>query len=80
MSLCSYDKKRTAKEKAYNLRENRKKYPNAYKPWSTNDDKFLVTLHYKGRSIKELMSIFKRNEGAIQSRIKKLIDKANREK
>ena len=68
------------KEKAYNLRENRKQFPNAHKPWSTDDDKLLVTLHYEGRSIKELMSIFKRNEGAIQSRIKKLIDKANREK
>lgn len=68
------------KEKAYNLRENRKQFPNAYKPWSTDDDKLLVTLHYENRSIKELMSIFKRNEGAIQSRIKKLIDKANREK
>ena len=68
------------KEKAYNLSEKRKQYPNAYKPWSTDDDKLLVTLHYEGRSIKELMSIFKRNEGAIQSRIKKLIDKANREK
>ena len=68
------------KEKAYNLSEKREKYPNSYKPWSTDDDKLLVTLHYENRSIKELMSIFKRNEGAIQSRIKKLIDKANREK
>ena len=68
------------KENAYNLSEKRKQYPNAYKPWNTDDDKLLVTLHYENKNIKELMSIFKRNEGAIQSRIKKLIDKANREK
>ena len=67
-------------KKAYTLDEKRKQYPNAYKPWSTEDDKLLVTLHYANRSIKELMSIFKRNEGAIHSRIKKLIDKANGEK
>ena len=68
------------KERAYTLSEKREKYPNSYKPWSTDDDKLLVTLHYENRSIKELVSIFKRNEGAIQSRIRKLIDKTNREK
>ena len=68
------------KERAYTLSEKREKYPNAYKPWNTDDDKLLVTLHYENKNIKELMSIFKRNEGAIQSRIKKLINKANREK
>ena len=68
------------KEKAYTLNEKRKQFPNAYKPWSTEDDKLLVTLYYENRSIKELMSIFKRNEGAIYSRIQKLIGKTNGEK
>ena len=68
------------KEKAYKLSEKRMQYPNAYKPWSTEDDKLLVTLHSENRSMKELMSTFKRNEGAIHSRIMKLIDKANGEK
>ena len=68
------------KEKAYTLNEKRKQFPNAYKPWSTEDDKLLVTLHYENRSIEELMSIFKRNEGAIHSRIQKLLGKANGEK
>ena len=67
------------KEKTYTLNEKRKQFPNAYKPWSTEDDKLLVTLHYENRSVKELMSIFKRNEGAKHSRIKKLIGKANGE-
>ena len=65
------------KEKAYTLDEKRKQFPNAYKPWSTEDDKLLVTLYYENRSIKELMSIFKRNEGAIHSRIQKLIGKTS---
>ena len=68
-----------SKEKAYTLDEKRKQFPNAYKSWSTEDDKLLVTLYDENRSIKELMSIFKRNEGAIRSRIQKLIVKANGE-
>lgn len=67
------------KEKAYTLNEKRKQFPDAYKPWSTEDDKLLITLHNENRSIKELMSIFKRNEGAIRSRIQKLIGKVNGE-
>ena len=67
------------KEKVYTLNEKRKQFPNANKPWSTEDDILLVTLHYENRSIKGLMSIFKRNEGAIHSRIQKLIVKANGE-
>ena len=69
-----------SKEKAYTLDEKRKQFPNAYKPWSTEDDKLLITLHYENRSIKELMSVFKRNEGAINSRIHKLLGNANGEK
>jgi len=69
-----------SKEKAYTLDEKRKQFPNAYKSWSTEDDKLLVTLYDENRSIKELISIFKRNEGAIRSRIQKLIGKANGEK
>ena len=68
------------KDKAYTLNEKRRQFPNAYKPWSTEDDKLLVALHNENRSIKELMYIFKRNEGAIHSRIQKLICKANGEK
>ena len=68
-----------SKEKAYTLDEKRKQFPNAYKSWSTEDDKLLVTLYDENRSIKELMSIFKRNEGAIRSSIQKLIGKANGE-
>lgn len=66
-----------SKEKAYTLDEKREQFLNAYKPWSTEDDELLITLHYENISIKELMAIFKRNEGAIHSRIRKLIGKTN---
>ena len=68
------------KEKAYTLDEKREQFPNAYKPWSTEDDKLLIALHDENRSIKELMSVFKRNEGAINSRIHKLLGKPKGEK
>ncbi len=38
------------KDKAYTLNEKRKQFPNAYKSWSTEDDKLLVTLHNENRS------------------------------
>jgi hypothetical protein len=60
--------------KAYTLEEIRKHYPNAYKPWSVADDELLITLYKGGKSIKELSSTFQRHEGAIQSRIRKLLD------
>lgn len=60
--------------KAYTLEEIRKHYPNAYKPWSVTDDELLITLFKGGKSIKELSSTFQRHEGAIQSRIRKLLD------
>ena len=67
------------RKKTYTLNEKRKQFSNAYKPWSTEDDKLLVTLHHENKSIKELTSVFKRNEGAIHSRIQKLIGKGNGE-
>ena len=67
------------RKKTYTLNEKRKQFSNAYKPWSTEDDKLLVTLQHENKSIKELTSVFKRNKGAIHSRIQKLIGKGNGE-
>lgn len=58
---------------AYTLDEKRKQFPNAYKSWSIEDDERLIALFKENRSVKEIASIFERNEGAIRSRIKKLI-------
>lgn len=47
-------------------------YPNAYKPWSEDDDALLTKLYKEGTSIKELATLFQRNRGGIASRLRKL--------
>lgn len=60
------------KGKAYDVNQIRKKYPNAYEPWTTEADKLLEINFCQGKSIDELSDIFGRNAGAIESRIQKL--------
>ena len=48
-------------------------YPNAYEPWTENDDTKLVTLYKEGKSVNELTNIFLRNSGAIKARLLKLL-------
>jgi hypothetical protein len=48
---------------------------NAYKKWTQDEDYQLIALYQQGFSIFNLMIEFKRNEGAIKSRIKKLLQK-----
>ena len=64
-------------EEEKKLKDKHDPFPNAYKPWSNEEDKLLITLHHEKRNIKELMSIFNHTKGAISSRIKKLKDKDN---
>ncbi len=49
-------------------------YANAYAHWTSEDDQLLLRLYADGKSIRELSEYFKRNNGAIRSRIKKLTD------
>src|SRR5690606_8022642 len=60
-----------AKE-SYTLDDIREQHPQAYRPWSTEDDENLEALFCEGKTVKELANIFERKEGAITSRIKKL--------
>lgn len=60
------------KSVAYSMSEIRKRFPNAYKPWSKDDDEKLLRLYREGKSINELTLLFKRKEGGILSRIRKL--------
>lgn len=48
------------------------KYPNYLKPWKQDDDERLERLWCEGVNISNLAKIFKRNPGAIRSRIDKL--------
>ena len=47
-------------------------YPNAYQPWTPNDDEKLIQLFQEGKTIKELSDIFGRKQGGIRSRLKLL--------
>lgn len=47
-------------------------YPNAYAPWSTEDDKLLGKLYESGKTIDELTKLFGRNSGGIKYRLRKL--------
>lgn len=58
--------------KKYNFVEVRKKYPNAYKKWSSEQDEMLKEYFKKGLSVSEMANKLQRKSGAIRSRIRKL--------
>ncbi|WP_433219411.1 hypothetical protein ACQP00_15140 [Dactylosporangium sp. CS-047395] len=49
--------------------ELRKTYPNAYQPWTDEDDQQLAKLYGDGTSIKDLSTAFGRRTGAIVARL-----------
>lgn len=59
-------------EPTYSIFACRQEYPNAYNPWSEEDDLKLTEMWCNGASIKQLTDHFQRKPGAISSRIKKL--------
>jgi hypothetical protein len=67
--------KKKTKEKRLSIEKKRKVFLNAYKKWTQDEDYQLIALYQQGFSIFNLMIEFKRNEGAIKSRIKKLLQK-----
>ncbi len=58
--------------KAYSVRDVRKAHPQAYEPWTEDDDKKLVAEYQSGRTTEELMELFGRQRGGIKSRLRKL--------
>jgi len=64
---------KATKVRIYTVEDKRKQDANAYKPWTDEDDKKLIELHNAGMNAKDLSECFKRNKGAIRSRLKKLI-------
>jgi hypothetical protein len=47
-------------------------YPNAYAPWSANDDAELTTMHATGATTNEIAARYQRQPSAIRSRLAKL--------
>lgn len=59
-------------EPTYSVEVCRIDHPNAYMPWTQEDDDKLEQLFCEGKTTKELSEIFQRKQGAIRSRVKKL--------
>lgn len=59
-------------EPTYSVEACRIDHPNAYMPWTQEDDNKLEQLFCEGKTTKELSEIFLRKQGAIRSRVKKL--------
>lgn len=59
-------------EKNCFLEKKRKTHRNAYQSWTEEDDRQLELLYCQGKNVAYLGKVFGRNNGAIQSRIKKL--------
>lgn len=59
-------------EPTYSVEACRMDHPNAYMPWTQEDDDKLEQLFCEGKTTKELSEIFQRKQGAIRSRVKKL--------
>lgn len=59
-------------QKTNYILEQRALYANAYRPWSTEDDRHLAKLYNEGKTVTELMALFQRNRGGIRSRLRKL--------
>ena len=56
----------------YTFEDKRKLHANAYRIWTSDDDKKLKRLYKDEKSISQLIKIFERNRGGIKARIKKL--------
>ena len=56
----------------YSVYACRQEFPNAYDPWSEEDDWTLTKMWCSGASLQELSAHFQRKPGAILSRIRKL--------
>lgn len=58
---------------ANTLEAKRQTYPNAYTPWTKEDDERLKTLVAAGEKVTRIAEVFGRQPSAIQSRINKII-------
>ena len=58
--------------KKYSVEEMRKKYPNAYRPWSKEEDTKLTALFKAGEKTKSIAAALGRQAGSIRSRLDKL--------
>ncbi len=58
--------------KAYHVETIRQTYPRAYMRWTANEDERLKREYLRGKTLAELVSILRRQPGAIRGRLSKL--------
>ncbi len=68
-------RRREDKEKSYSVDKIRKAHPDAYKPWTNDEEKTLLKLVRSNISITEISKALGRTKGAILSRLDKLFGK-----
>lgn len=64
--------KQLTDEPLYSVYACRQEFPNAYNPWTDEDDMVLARLWSEGVATEEIAARFQRKPGAIRSRVKKL--------
>jgi len=67
--VCPYEYKCSFNSEYKQLRQ---EFPNAYKPWTEEDDNHLRKMYTEGKTINELAKIFQRKPSAIHARLQKL--------
>ncbi|MBW6441007.1 DNA helicase RecQ [Patescibacteria group bacterium] len=60
------------KSKSYSIDDIRNTHPNAYNPWTSEEENMLISEYRKGKTIEELMVILGRQRGGITSMLRKL--------
>ncbi|MFK7806936.1 MAG: DUF3276 family protein [Saprospiraceae bacterium] len=69
-SLVNFTRKDTTKEAI--IARAKKKFPNAYEPWSKKEDAELALLHKQGNNKAAISEVLKRQPGAVAIRLEKL--------
>lgn len=64
--------KRLKGEPRYSVEATRREFPNAYTPWTKEDDEALERMWREGLTLEQLSQFFERKVGGIRSRIAKL--------
>jgi len=71
-SVNAISKQSLENSKSYSIDDIRNTHPNAYNPWTTEEENMLISEYRTGKTIEELMVILGRQRGGITSMLRKL--------
>jgi len=64
--------RRTKKDYYATMEQVKKESPNAYNPWTKQEEEQLTKLYKEGKKINEIAILLQRQQGGIRSRLKKI--------